>query len=149
MLDGFLGGFLLVVFLFIGALFLRAIIKIFNLSKSLVKKTIDYQGPISKEDEEVIFGKIADEIKNLNTKDSLYTKAYMISKGDKKKAEVEYIKLRKNELYEEIKKERIQLALEAEKKAKEEKIRLKKQRNLTLTLLVIGIFFLIFILPSL
>jgi len=71
----------------------------------------------------------------------------MIAKADKKQAEVEYIKLRKTQLIEELRDERNRLALEEEERKRKEKLeRLRRSRQKTnvILLIFISIVFIIF-----
>ena len=147
MLEGFIAGAGLVLIIAIVSIIFRIILNTYDFTKKTISKTLNFDSKISKQDEELIFSIIAEEIKTKNTKDSLYTKAYMIAKADKKQAEVEYIKLRKTQLIEELRDERNRLALEEEERKRKEKLeRLRRSRQKTnvILLIFISIVFIIF-----
>jgi hypothetical protein len=140
MIEGFITGAALFFIIAVVGVILRIIFNAYDYTKKTISKNLNFDSKISKQDEELIFSIIANEIKTKNTKDSLYTKAYMIAKADKKQAEVEYIKLRKTQLIEELRDERNRLALEEQERKRQEKLeRLRRSRQKTNIILLIFI----------
>ena len=142
--SGFATGFMLVLIPTFFLITYIIILKIFNFFKKKIKKNLNFETKISKQDEELIFSTIAEEIKTKNIKDSLYTKAYMIANADKKMAEVEYIKLRKIELLEEFRNKRARQVLEEKERKRKEKLerlrRSKQKQNIIFLIFLIAVF---------
>ena len=96
-------------------LFIAIAAAIYFFIRKLIKKGKDKYQNINTPVEDVIFSRITEEIKTKNINEALMTKLVMQAKGNLDKAEAEYIRVRKIEITEEIKKQN-QKELELQKK---------------------------------
>ena len=107
------------------------------ISKLITSAKAKYKNTNSPEDD-IVFKQITEELKTKNINEALMTKLLMQKKGNIDKAEAEYIRVRRIEITEQKKNEKI---------LKEEEEKRKKSNGgcLVLAILIVGVGFLIYI----